>query len=477
MERWSSRLGFVLATIGSAVGIGNVWRFSSVLGQNGGGAYLIPYLLACFICAVPLMVLELSAGRYFHGTVVSTFAGLGRRMRMIGWFIVGVISLILSYYLVITGWTLAYSWFSLIGEQIDFSAFSASPTPVLFFIISVVITGLIVSLGVRRGIERLTTILIPFIFILLVGMAIYVTTLSGYREGVVYLFTPDFSVLFNPFIWSAALGQSFFSLSVGQGILLTYGSYAGENINIFRSSLIVTLADIGASFLSGLVIFPVVFTFGLTPAIGAELAFSTLPKAFEVMPLGRIFGLAFFILLFFAALTSAISMLEVPTASVMGATRWNRRWVIALLIAVILLIGLPSALSYSSVDLRFLGIRWLDIMDDTVGTMGLILTAVLISVSFSWLLDKTRLSAVIGDASPFGWMIRPLSRYIIPSVLLLALGFRLFRNIPAWQLLPGTPTPGLGLLVLLSLLFLGTLLAGTLIICRIWHCRWNPWEH
>jgi NSS family neurotransmitter:Na+ symporter len=388
-----------------------------------------------------------------------------------------VISLILSYYLVITGWTLAYSWFTLIGQPVTFSAFSSSSTPILFFILSLIITGLIVSLGVKKGIERLSTILIPFIFILLAGMAIYVTTLSGYREGVMYLFTPDFSVLFNPFIWGAALGQSFFSLSVGQGILLTYGAYAGETINIFRSSLIVTLADITASLLSGLVIFPVVFSFGLTPSIGAELAFTTLPKAFEVMPFGRIFGLTFFILLFFAALTSAISMLEVPTAAVMGATRWNRKRVVELMMAVIFLAGLPSALSYSGVDLRFQGIRWLDVVDDTVGTMGLLLTAVLISVSFSWILDQSRFQGIIEGTSRIHRLIRPLTRYIIPALLLVALGFRLLRNIPAWQLLPNTSPLTFGLFVLFTSILLGTLIAGSIVACRLWNCRWNPWRH
>ncbi|MDD1679359.1 MAG: sodium-dependent transporter [Methanomicrobiales archaeon] len=476
MERWSSRIGFILATIGSAVGIGNVWRFSSVVGQNGGGAYLIPYLLACFLFAVPLMVLELSAGRYFHGAVVSTFSGLGRRMNIVGWFVVGVISLILSYYLVITGWTFAYSWFSLSGTEITFSSFSSSPSPILFFILSVLITGLIVSLGVKKGIERLTTILIPFVFILLAGMAIYATTLSGYQEGMAYLFTPDFSVLFSPFIWSAALGQSFFSLSVGQGILLTYGAYTSESINIFRASLIITLADIGASILAGLVIFPVVFTFGLAPTAGAELAFTTLPRAFEVMPFGQLFGLAFFVLLFFAALTSAVSMLEVPTASVMEATRWNRRKTIGVLIAIILLVGIPSALSYSSVDFRFQGIRWLDVMDDTIGTMGLIMTAILTSVSFSWFLDAPRFREVLNGSSLVYRMIRPLARYVIPPVLVIALGFRVVRNIPAWHLLPGTPQPGIATLVLLTSVLLGTLIVSTLIACRFWGCRWNPWR-
>jgi NSS family neurotransmitter:Na+ symporter len=221
------------------------------------------------------------------------------------------------------------------------------------------------------------------------------------------------------------------------------------------------------------VIFPVVFTFGLPPAIGAELAFSTLPKAFEVMPFGRVFGLAFFVLLFLAALTSAISMLEVPTASLMGVTRWSRRRAIGVLIAIILLIGFPSVLSYSSVDLRFQGIRWLDIMDDTVGTMGLILTAVLTSVSFSWFLNATRYREVVGGTTLFLRLIRPLTRFIIPPVLLIALGFRLFRSTPAWQLLPGTPFPGTGLLLLLAFLLFGALIAGTFLLCRLGRCRWN----
>ncbi len=189
MERWSSSLGFVLAAIGSAVGIGNIWRFSSVLGQNGGGAYLVPYLIARFLCAVPLMVLELSVGRSFRGTVVTAFHALGPRARFIGWFIAGVITLILSYYLVITGWTLAFSWFAFAGQPLDFPAFSSSLLPVFFFLLSILLTGIIVSAGIRKGIERITTVLIPFVFVLLIGMAAFAATLPGFQAGLAYLFT------------------------------------------------------------------------------------------------------------------------------------------------------------------------------------------------------------------------------------------------------------------------------------------------
>jgi NSS family neurotransmitter:Na+ symporter len=478
VERWSSRIGFLLATIGSAVGIGNVWRFSSILGQNGGGAYLVPYLCACFLCAVPLMVLELSVGRQFRGTVITTFQQLGPRSHILGWFIAGVLSLILSYYLVITGWTMAFSWYAISGQALDFSAFSSSPLPILFFLLSAGITALIVSAGVRGGIERIAIILIPFVFLLLAGMAIYVTTLTGWGDGIRYVFTPDYSVLFNPLIWSAALGQSFFSLSVGQGILITYGAYIGEGTNIPRSSLIITVADISASLLAGCVIFPVVFTFGLAPAIGAKLAFSTLPRAFEVMPFGRIFALAFFLLLFFAAITSAISMLEVPASAVIRSTGWSRRRVIFLLLIVLVLLGLPSALSYSNIGFHIAGIRFLDLMDETVGTVGLILTAILISLAFSWKMGPEQYSQMMGENSRILSLIRPLTRYVIPAMLIIALIYRVVRNldIPAWRIVPGTPFVGALQQILLTSFFLGTLALLVIIFCRLRACQWRPWR-
>lgn len=476
MERWSSSPGFILAAIGSAVGIGNVWRFSSVLGQNGGGAYLVPYLTACFLCAVPLMVLELSAGRSFRGTVVSSFRALGPRARLIGWFIAGVISLILSYYLVITGWTLAFSWFAFSGQPLDFPAFTSSLLPVFFFLLSLLLTALIVSAGIRKGIERITTIFIPFIFVLLIGMAAFAATLPGFQAGVAYLFTPDFSVLLNPLIWSAALGQAFFSLSVGQGILITYGAYLDDRQNIPPTSLVITIADISVSLLSGLVIFPVVFTFGLEPAIGAELAFSTLPLAFGVMPFGRIFALAFFLLLFLAALTSSISMLEVPAAAVMESTGWPRRRVSLILVAGLMVAGLPSALSYSGVNLTVLGLRVLDLLDDTAGTLGLIITAILISVAFSWGLPREKFEAIIGEGGLPVRLIRPLCRYVIPSVLILALGYRIALDLdfPAWHILPGIPFPGMISALLLTGAIFAAIFAAIAVGCRARECRWPP---
>ncbi|MDD1653639.1 MAG: sodium-dependent transporter, partial [Methanomicrobiales archaeon] len=270
MEQWSSRLGFLLAAIGSAVGIGNIWRFSSVVGQNGGGAYLIPYLLAVFVCGVPLLALEMAAGRHFRGDVVAVFHAVRERFRIIGWFICVVVFLILSYYLVITGWTLAYLVFAATGAAVSFDGFTGSLLPVLFFLLAALATGGIISLGVRGGIERITTVLLPLIYLILGVMVVYAVTLPGFSDGIAYFLTPDFSVLGDPGIWSAAVGQAFFSLSVGYGILITYGAYMDRGIRIGRSSLIIAAADTLASMLAGLVIFPLVFTFGLEPSMGAQ---------------------------------------------------------------------------------------------------------------------------------------------------------------------------------------------------------------
>ena len=418
MERWSSRTAFILASVGSAVGIGNIWRFSSVVGQNGGGAYLIPYLIAVFVFALPLMILELAVGRRLRGDVVTAFGRARPKFRPLGWVVCAVVFSILSYYLVVTGWTLAYVEFSAAGRSVEFSDFTTSYDPILYFLVSAVLMGAIVSLGIKNGIERFTKLLVPFSFLLLLGLFAFSSTLPGFGEGIRFLFTPDFTVLSDPLLWGAAFGQAFFSLSVGYGILLTYGDYLDEDVKLFSSSLIITVADLMVAVLAGMVIFPVVFTYGLEPAAGAELAFSTLPMAFEVMPYGQAFAVAFFALLFFAAMTSAVSMLEVSAASASRAFNVSRKGVTLVLTAAVIGLGLPSALSYSAADLRFQGIRILDIMDETVGGFGLVLTATLIAVTFTWLLDDELLRREIGWGS---WLILPMVKYAVPAVLALTL--------------------------------------------------------
>ncbi|MDT8357501.1 MAG: sodium-dependent transporter [Methanomicrobiaceae archaeon] len=440
MEQWSSRTGFILAAVGSAVGIGNIWRFSAVLGENGGGAYLIPYLIAVFLCALPLMIFELSLGRHFHGTVVSAFRSVRYQFRIFGWLVCGIIFLILSYYLVIAGWTLGYFFFSLSGELILFSDFTAGWLPVFLFAVTALLTGLVVSGGVKRGIERISTYLIPVSVGTLLILALYGSTLPGFSEGLDFLFTPDFSVLGDPLLWSAAFGQAFFSLSVGMGILLTYGAYIGHEQGVPVSSLVITVVDVGVALLSGLVIFPIVFSFGLAPAAGAELAFTTLPRAFAVMPGGLAIAAAFFLVLFFAALTSAISMLEVNVAALRESLLWSRKRAVIILTAAVLIIGIPSALSYSALDLTIVGIRVLDFLDETVGTLGLPISALMLAIIFTWFLSPSR-NLLIGEiGNGLARVIHPLCKFIIPAVLLVTTAARLGSGVDYSQLrnLPGS---------------------------------------
>lgn len=469
-EFWSSRTGFVLAAIGSAVGIGNIWRFSSVVGQNGGGAYLIPYFIAVFAFALPLMVLELAMGRGLRGTVVSAFRSIRPKFRIAGWFLCATIFLILCYYLVITGWTAAYAVFSLTENVLPFPDFTGSYLPIPFFFFSAAVTVGVISRGVREGIERISTILIPVSAGILAVMALYAATLPGFIPGLLFLFSPDFSVLSDPFVWSAAFGQAFFSLSVGTGILLTYGTYLPRDTPILRSSLAITLADLGVALLAGAVIFPLVFTFGLAPTAGAELAFSTLPRAFALMPAGPLFAVAFFLVLFFAAITSSVSMLEVGVSSLQEATEWSRQKTTFLLGLLVVAVGLPSALSYSAADLSLDGIRILDLMDETVGTLGLPLAGVVMAVAFTWFLPREILEEQAGRRA--GEAVFLLCRYVIPPVLILTTVARFASGIdPAdLRLLPGSPWMG----ALLQAEIMGgialALIAVIALLCRFGHC-------
>jgi neurotransmitter:Na+ symporter, NSS family len=456
MEKWSSKSGFILAAIGSAVGIGNIWRFSSVVGQNGGGAYLIPYLIAVFLFALPLMILELVVGRHLQGNVISSFGKIKTQFHIFGWIICAIVFVVLSYYLVITGWTLGYLVSSLNNSGTTFSDFTSSYQPLVYFVIGTLLTGFIISFGVKKGIQRISTILMPFSFLLLIILAIFCMTLSGFGEGIDFFSTPDFSVLSNPMIWSAAFGQAFFSLSVGFGVLLTYGGYLEKNTNIVHSSLIITVADISVAFLAGLIIFPIVFTFNLAPGMGAELAFSTLPLAFSLLAYGQVLAIAFFLLLFFAALTSSIGMLEVSVAAVMEKTSFSRRKTSFLLTLLLLLVGLPAALSYTSMNLSFFGARILDLLDETLGTIGLPITALLTTLVFTWSLQKKVFAEELIGSKWWTTLVLYMTKYIIPIVLLATTVSQLMLNIDfaGWslvrnvQLLRGAVSGVLGLVLL-----------------------------
>jgi len=420
-ERWSSRLGFLLAGIGSAVGLGNVWRFPYITGQNGGGAFLIPYVISVLLLGIPLMMLEISVGRQFKRSVVSSMRSINGRLTWVGLFVVLVALLVLSYYLVVTGWTFAYFLYALSGTEPVFEEFTRTYNSLLFFVVVTVLMALIVARGIRGGIERTNQLLVPAFLILLLLLAVYALALPRAVDGVLFYLTPDFTRLSDYSVWLAAFGQAFFSLSVGSGILITYGSYLDESVSLPSNMGIIALTDSFISFISGLVIFPIVFSFGFEPAAGPKLAFSTLPYIFAQAQYGSVLAVIFYLLLFFAAITSAISLLEVGVTVLVDETRLSRRTATALLAGMVLLLGVPSALSYSRVGLQVLQMPVLDLMDPLFGTFAIILAALFISVSATWYVKKEVIVNQINQNARWqhGEQIFALIKFFIPFALTL----------------------------------------------------------
>lgn len=426
-EQWSSTLGFILASIGSAVGIGNIWRFPYIVGVNGGGAFLVPYVISVLLFGVPLMMLELAIGRSTGKSVVSAFQSIHRRFTFAGLIIVAVVSLILGYYLVITGWVLAYALSFIIGQPMAFDMFTDSYLPLIFFLLSGLTVFVTVRSGVRKGIERASRYLIPVLIAILLFLVAFSLTGPGALEGVRFYLLPDYSRLADPGVWTAAFGQAFFSLSVGMGILLTFGSYLRKE-SLFRSGIIIAAADTLIAILAGLIIFPLVFTSGLDPAAGVNLAFVTLPSAFIRIQFGMMLGALFFLMLFAAALTSAVSMLEVPVAALMDSYDCPRRRATLLVVAAIMLLGLPSALSYTALKFSVFGMPFLDLADYVFGTIGLIAAALIVAIVGGWFMNRIRICAEIGGC---GWRQRvymALIRYGVPAVLLVTLAGSLLRG-------------------------------------------------
>jgi len=354
---FSSRLGFILAAAGSAVGLGNIWKFPFEVGQGGGAAFVVMYLIFCFVLCFPVMVAEIAIGRKTQLNPVGAFKSLGYK----NWAIVGYLGLasgvlILSFYNVVAAWAFGYfidilfGTFS-VGEE-AFGGFVADYVKVggyaVLFMIS---TAYVVSKGVSGGIEKAAKILMPTLFIMILALIVYALTLPNAMEGIKFYLVPDFSQITGKVVYSA-LGQAFFSLSLGMGALITYGSYVSKNDNIVSAAASITLMDVGVATLAGFMIFPFVFSQGIETTGGPGLIFMTLPGVFE--GLGPILGIAvgalFFLLLSFAAFTSTISLLEVPTAYMVDEQKMPRKkatWTVAIFIFIV---GLPSLLSSGAVD-------------------------------------------------------------------------------------------------------------------------------
>ncbi|MDD9878380.1 MAG: sodium-dependent transporter [Magnetovibrio sp.] len=407
---FASRLGFILAAAGSAIGLGNIWKFPYVAGANGGGAFLLLYLGMVFTIGLSVMLAELAIGRAARLNPVGAFAKL-KGGAWVGVGYMGVIAgfVILSFYSVVGGWTLAYTLYSL-GPLMEiteperlgafFTGFIANPVSPLFYHgMFMAMTMFVVVGGVEKGIERAGRLLMPLLLGLLVLLTARAVTLPGAGAGLAFFLTPDFSKIDGATV-TAALGQAFFSLSLGMGALLTYGSYLSRRENLASSALWVTSLDTVIAVSAGFLILPAVFAFGFDPAVGPGLTFITLPAVFAQMPLGALFAPLFFGLLTIAALTSAVSLLETVVAYLVDQLGFARRRATVLFGVAIFALGVPSALSFGPLrGVTIAGRSFFDAMDYLASNLMLPLGGIAIAVFAGWVVRERLLDEITASGA------------------------------------------------------------------------------
>lgn len=389
---FGSKIGVILATVGCAVGLGNIWRFPYMLGSNGGAAFLLIYILCILLLGFPVMITEFFIGRHTNRNAAGAFKELapGTRWSLIGYNGVLAAFLILGFYSVVAGWTLEYVLQAFNGSlsdktatdfATDFSNFSTSILrPIIWTVTFIVLTHVIIMSGVKSGIERASKLMMPLLFLILIILCIRSVTLPNASEGLTFLFQPDFSKIDSSVILSA-MGQAFFSLSIGMGCLITYASYFKKDTNLQTTALQVTLLDTLVAVLAGIMIFPAVFSFGITPTAGPELVFITLPNVFAQLPMGNIWSIIFFILLALAALTSTISMHEVATAYVHEEHQMSRGKAACLVSAGAIILGVLSSLSFGVLkDFTIGGMIFFDFLDYLTAKIMLPLGGMLICI-------------------------------------------------------------------------------------------------
>ncbi|MFQ5969306.1 MAG: sodium-dependent transporter [Nitrososphaerales archaeon] len=407
-EQWGSYVGFIFAAIGSAVGIGNIWRFPYIVGTSGGGAFLVPYLIIIFTFGLSFMILEFAVGRHYQTSVITSLINIRKKFKWLGVAIVSVVSAILSYYLVILGWILSYFLLMLFGLPLAFDTFADSLYPLISFFAILGINYAIIRSGVTRGIERLNKIGVLLLIGIMIPLTVLGVLLPGSDKGIDFYLMPDFSKLSDPAVWSTAFGQAFFSLSIGTGILLTYGSYLREKRSLLTSSIVIIIADLIIAFMAGLMVFSIVFAFGMDPAEGTSLVFRAMPSIFSHMEFGMIVGALFFFLLLIAGLTSSISMFQVPVASLEDSLGFSRHKSALIIVMLLLVVGLPSALSYSTLNLQAFAMPFFDLMDFMFGTFGIAISAAIFVIVVGWFMQKEKILEQVNLNSPVKiptWML------------------------------------------------------------------------
>lgn len=429
-------IGFVLAAAGSAVGLGNLWRFPYLAAQYGGGIFLFVYLILVVTFGFSLLILEIAIGRKTGKSSILAYKQLHEKFGFLGYLAASVPILILPYYCVIGGWVMKYIGVFLKGEVTAaagdkyFNNFiGGTISPLLLFLVFLGVSALVVALGVEKGVERVSKVLMPVLLLLTIGISIYVATLPGVGEGIKYYLLPDFSK-FSIKTLCAAMGQLFYSMSIAMGIMVSYGSYVKKEIDLNKSVNHIEIFDTSVAFLSGFMIVPAVYVFSGEAGLktgGAGLMFETLPKVFEKMPLGRIIGLVFFVLVFLAALTSSISLMEAIASMVMDKFKISRKKAVLIIFGVSVLLGIPSALGYGALGgVKPLGMDFLTFFDYVSNSVIMPIVAIGTCVLIGWFVGtKTIENEITINGEPFKrrGIFHVMVKYVAPVFLLVILVF------------------------------------------------------
>jgi len=434
---WSSNYLFLLASIGSTVGLSNIWKFTYLAGENGGGVFVLVYLLSLLIMGIPILGAELMIGRRGGKSMVGTLEvlskkdGLHPRWTIFGWVSMIGVFLILSFYSVIAGWTLDYTVTSFSGMLNQLDAESAVrfynnllDSPLRMMIgqgLFVLATAWIVALGLQKGLERSVSWMMPALFILLAALVIYAMWAGKFLQALEFMFAPDFSRLSAGTVL-AAFGQAFFSLGIGVGVMLTYGAYMPRTTHVLKSATVIAFSDGFVSMLAGLAIFPIVFQYGLSPAEGPGLIFMTLPIAFAEMPGGGLVGGLFFLLLVVAALTSSISLLESIVAHMVATTPYSRKQIAVVSGMILWLIGLGTVFSFNIwrdfTPLTFgplVGKTIFGLLDYFGSNLLMPVGGILMAVIAGWILSKSVCEEELLHPKPVHMKVwRFLIRYVAP---------------------------------------------------------------
>ena len=440
---FSGRLGFILAAAGSAVGLGNLWRFPYLAEQYGGGIFLLTYIVLVVTFGVALMITEIAVGRRTGKSCIDAFLDLGEKYKVVGWLIAIIPLIIVPYYCVIGGWVTKYfvEYMSGMGSSLAGDSFFDSFTsvelpglfdnPVVWFVIYAVLSVAVVAFGVQKGVERMSKVLLPGLLVMLVGICLYTLTLDGISEGLQYYLVPDFDQ-FSMKTVLGALGQLFYSLSLAMGIMITYGSYMRKNVDIEKSAYTICLMDSCVAFLCGLMIVPAVVVFigpGLTDGFG--LMFETMPLVFESMPAGHIIGAVFFLLAMFAAWTSSISLSE--TAVSIFKDRWNWRRSVACVVCLVLILALGtlSCLGFGPLSgIQPLGMSFLGFFDFITNSVLMPIAAIITCIIIGYFVKPKFVIEEVESSGRFriGRVYPYLVKFVCPVFMAIILVTGLLDN-------------------------------------------------